>query len=98
MTGFETIGRDWRFAVRTLVRNPGFTCAAVLTLAVGIGANPAMFSVVQGVTLAPVPFPDSERLVFLRQNRPGVPQLEVSVVAQDAPAPAPGEKKGTEVK
>lgn len=81
MHGFsalETLARDLRFSLRTLTRNPGFTSVAVLTLALGIGVNSAMFSVVQGVILDPLPFPHSDRLVFLWQNRPGVPQLEVS--------------------
>jgi hypothetical protein len=75
---FDTLARDLRFSLRTLTRNPGFTCVAVLTIALGIGANSAMFSVVQGVILAPLPFPEPDRLVFLWQNRPGVPQLEAS--------------------
>jgi predicted permease len=74
----ENLARDLRFSLRTLARNPGFTGTAVLTIALGIGANTAMFSVVQGVILAPLPFPDPDRLVFLWQNRPGVPQLEDS--------------------
>ncbi len=74
----ERVARDLRFCLRTLMRNPGFTSVAVLTIALGIGANTAMFSVVQGILLAPFPFPHPDRLVFLWQNRPGVPQLEVS--------------------
>lgn len=74
----ENLGRDLKFSLRTLTRNPGFTCVAVLTIALGIGANTAMFSVVQGVLLAPLPFPQADRLVFVWQNRPGVPQLEAS--------------------
>jgi predicted permease len=74
----ETLARDLQFSLRTLARNPGFTCVAVLTIALGIGANSAMFSVVQGVILAPLPFPDSDRLVFLWQHRPGAPQLDAS--------------------
>lgn len=74
----DTLTRDIRFSLRTLIRNPGFTCVAVLTIALGIGANSAMFSVVQGVILAPLPFPQPDRLVFLWQNRPGVPQLDAS--------------------
>jgi predicted permease len=75
---FETLANDFKFSVRTLTRNPAFTCIVVLTIALGIGANSAMFSVVQGVILAPLPFPESDRLVFLWQNRPGVPQLDAS--------------------
>ena len=74
----DTLARDLRFSLRTLTRNPGFACVAVLTIALGIGANTAMFSVVQGVILAPLPFPQADRLVFLWQNRPGVPQLDAS--------------------
>jgi predicted permease len=74
----DTLARDLRFGLCTLTRNPGFTCVALLTIALGIGANSAMFSVVQGIILAPLPFPEPDRLVFLWQNRPGVPQLEAS--------------------
>jgi predicted permease len=70
--------QDLRFSLRTLTRNPGFTSVAVLTIALGVGVNAAMFSVVQGVLLAPLPFPGADRLTFLWQNRPGVPHLEAS--------------------
>lgn len=74
----EDLIRDVFYSVRTLVRTPGFTIVTLLTLAFGIGANTAMFSVVQGVILASLPFPDSDRLVFLWQTRPGVSQVDVS--------------------
>ena len=74
----DTILPDLRFSLRTLRRNVGFTFVAVLTIALGVGANTAMFSVVQGVLLAPLPFPQADRLTFLWQNRAGVPQLEAS--------------------
>ena len=67
----DTLARDLRYSLRTLTRNPGFTCVALLTIALGIGANSAMFSVVQGILLAPLPFLEPDRLVFLWQNRPG---------------------------
>lgn len=75
----ERLGQDVRFALRQLRRAPGFTAVCLLTLALGIGANSAMFSVVQGVVLAPLPFPQADRLIFLWENRPGVAQLDVSV-------------------
>ena len=74
----ETLALDLRFSLRTLARDRGFTTVAVLTLALGIGANTAMFSVVQGLILAPLPFPEADRVAFVWQNRPGVPQIDAS--------------------
>jgi predicted permease len=74
----DELGADLRYALRMLVKSPGFAVVAVGSLALGIGANTAMFSVVQGIILAPLPFPEANRLVFLWQNRPGVPQLDPS--------------------
>jgi predicted permease len=65
---FETVAGDLRFAVRMLRRTPGVTAAAVLALALGIGANTAIFSVVHGVLLRPLPFPDSQALYRVNTN------------------------------
>ena len=75
---FDRLSQDLRYALRQLGRSPGFTSVCLITLALGIGANTAMFSIVQGLVLAPLPFPHANRLVFLWENRPGIPQLDVS--------------------
>ena len=64
----ETLWQDIRFGIRMLARKPGFTIVAVLTLALGIGANTAMFTVINGVLLRPLEFPHPDRIVSLSER------------------------------
>jgi predicted permease len=68
---FESLLADLKFAFRRLRKSPGFAATVLLTLAIGIGANTTVFSVVNGVLLKPLPYPDPERLVALWLNAPG---------------------------
>ena len=66
----EALWSDLKFGVRMLLRSPGFALVAILTLALGIGANTALFSLVNGILLAPLRFPQADRLVALYQHKP----------------------------
>jgi predicted permease len=76
----RTLLQDVRYGARMLLKNPGFTFVAVLVLALGIGANTALFSVVNGVLLRPLPYGDPERIVTLweRNERDGIARDDVS--------------------
>ena len=69
----------FRHIFRRSIRTPGFTCIVLLTLAIGIGANAAIFSVINGVLIKPLPYPKAERLVGVWHAAPGVPSLDEGV-------------------
>jgi putative ABC transport system permease protein len=70
-TGMESFWNDVRYGFRALVRMPGFTLSAVLTLALGMGMNSAIFTLVNTVLLRPLPYPEPERIVFVWESRAG---------------------------
>ena len=89
----DGVGQDVRFALRTFRRAPTFTAVAVVMLALGLGANTAIFSVVDAVLIDPLPFPDAERLLSYNHQAPGlgvnvpfVPQSEGSYLLSPKPS------------
>jgi putative ABC transport system permease protein len=70
--GLDNAARDVRHATRALRKSPGFAAAAILTLALGIGANAAIFTLVDSILLRPLPYPDAERLVTIGHAAPGL--------------------------
>src|SRR5580658_485358 len=68
----NTLARDLAYAVRMLAKGPGFTLAAILSLAIGIGANTSIFSIINALLLRPLPYQDAERLAILWNRSPGL--------------------------
>ena len=74
----ERFMQDVRFGVRMLAKSPGFAAVAILTMTLGIGANTALFSVVNGVLLNPLPYPDPDQLVTLAESKPNFDSGSIS--------------------
>src|SRR5689334_2167206 len=79
----ENAGNDCRYAARRLRQSPGFAAGAILTLALGIGANVAVFTVIQGVLLSPLPYPHPERLVRIFDDLRGSNSRDVGISAPE---------------
>ena len=79
----ETLVADLKYGARALVKRPGYAALAVLTLGLGIGANTAIFSVINGVLLKPLPYEHGDRLVVVQQSAPLAGQRQTGVSIQE---------------
>ena len=74
----STLWQDVRYGARMLLKNPGVTVIVIIALALGIGANTAIFSVVNAVLIRPLPYQESERLIFLNEKSPVLDEMSIS--------------------
>src|SRR5215510_6642751 len=75
----DSLSHDFRYALRGMKRRPGFTAAVVVTLALGIGANTAIFSIVNGVLIKPLPYPNADGLISIRHSAPSLQLNDIGI-------------------
>ncbi|MEY2531920.1 MAG: hypothetical protein QOI96_2005, partial [Verrucomicrobiota bacterium] len=77
----NTLLQDIRYGFRMLIKHKGFTAVAVIALGLGVGANTAIFSLVNGVLLRPLPFPDAERIIYIEGKNPAAAGITESNIS-----------------